>query len=96
MTSQRHVSGTSHRDVRRTFTDFFKDSQDKAFLDTLVLTTKTLRFIGTSVTISQPLEFNITEYGLFKDSINKRGGELIEAILPKILYFLLMRKEMYN
>ena len=96
MTSQRHVSGTSHRDVRRKVADFSKDSQDKAFLDTLVLTTKTVRFIETSVTIFQSIELNIPEYGTFKDSTHKRGGELLEIILPKITYFFLMRTEIYN
>jgi hypothetical protein len=96
VTSQRHVSGTSRRDVRRTVTDFYKRSHDKAFLDTLVLTTKILRFIETSVTIFQSIELNIPEYGIFKNSIFKRGGESLEIILPKITYFFLMRTEMYD
>jgi len=93
---QRHVSGTSRRDVRLTITDFFKDSQDKAFLDTLVLMTKTLQFIEISVTIFQSLELNIPEYRIFKNSTYKRGGELLEIYLPKTTYFFLIRTEMYN
>lgn len=96
VTSQIHVSGTQRCDIRRTVTDFSKDSQDKAFLDTLVLTTKTVRFIETSVTTFQSIDLNITEYAIFKDASYKRGGELLEIILPNITSLFLMSTEMHN
>ena len=92
------TEGTSlgRHDDWRQVTDFSKNTQDKTFLDTLVLETKTLRFIGNYVTIFQSTERNIPEYWIFKASTIKRGGELFEIILPKIMYCFLMRMEMYN